>query len=101
MKFPRRNFLEFAGAAAAAPALSRSATAQAYPTRNITISMPTKQVFWLSLTIASVTITIASHWPQTNGFFDADDFLWLHLANWRSVIHSFVGTQGEHVAYRP
>jgi len=42
-----------------------------------------------------------SHWPEVSGFFQVDDFLSLHLANWRSVLDSFVGTQGEHVAYRP
>jgi hypothetical protein len=56
---------------------------------------------WLILGFLTVTATIASHWPETNGFFQVDDFLWLHLANWRSVLDSFVGTQGEHVAYRP
>jgi hypothetical protein len=101
MKFPRWEFLEFAGAAAAAPAFSRSASAQADATRRITIRPTANVVFWFSLAIASLTITIASHWPLTNGFFDVDDFLWLHLENWRSVLHSFVGTQGEHVAYRP
>jgi len=51
--------------------------------------------------MVTVTITTVSHSPEINGFFQVDDFLWLHLANWRSVLDSFVGTQGEHVAYRP
>ena len=37
MKLPRRNFLHLAAGAAALPALSRIARAQAYPTRTITI----------------------------------------------------------------
>jgi tripartite-type tricarboxylate transporter receptor subunit TctC len=40
MKFPRRKFLQFAGAAAAAPAFLRVARAQAYPTRPITMIVP-------------------------------------------------------------
>jgi tripartite-type tricarboxylate transporter receptor subunit TctC len=37
MKLPRRKFLQFAGAAAVAPAFSRVATAQSYPSRPITM----------------------------------------------------------------
>jgi tripartite-type tricarboxylate transporter receptor subunit TctC len=40
MGLPRRTFLQFAGAAAAAPAFSRVAAAQAYPTRPITMIVP-------------------------------------------------------------
>jgi tripartite-type tricarboxylate transporter receptor subunit TctC len=40
MKHPRRTFLQFAGAAAAAPAFSRLASAQAFPTRPITVIVP-------------------------------------------------------------
>jgi putative tricarboxylic transport membrane protein len=40
MKLPRRQFLHLAAGAAALPALSRTARAQAYPTRPITIVVP-------------------------------------------------------------
>jgi hypothetical protein len=40
MKLPRRNFLHLAAGAAALPALSRFAWAQAYPTRPITMIVP-------------------------------------------------------------
>jgi tripartite-type tricarboxylate transporter receptor subunit TctC len=40
MKFPRRPFLHLAAGAAALPAVSRFAWAQAYPTRPITIVVP-------------------------------------------------------------
>src|SRR5262249_41449227 len=40
MKLPRRTFLQFAGAAAFASALSRVATAQTYPSRPITMVVP-------------------------------------------------------------
>jgi tripartite-type tricarboxylate transporter receptor subunit TctC len=40
MKLPRRNFLHLAAGAAALPALSRIARAQAYPTRLITVIVP-------------------------------------------------------------
>ena len=40
MKLPRRNFLYLAAGAAALPAVSRIATAQAYPMRPITIVVP-------------------------------------------------------------
>ena len=41
MKLPRRNFLHLAAGAAALPAVSRVAWAQAYPSRPITIIAPT------------------------------------------------------------
>jgi len=37
MKLPRRNFLHLAAGAAALPAVSRTAGAQAYPTRPVRI----------------------------------------------------------------
>jgi tripartite-type tricarboxylate transporter receptor subunit TctC len=40
MNLPRRKFLQFAGAAAVAPAFSRVATAQTYPSRPITMIVP-------------------------------------------------------------
>jgi tripartite-type tricarboxylate transporter receptor subunit TctC len=40
MKLPRRNFLHLAAVAAALPAVSRVARAQAYPTRPITMIVP-------------------------------------------------------------
>jgi tripartite-type tricarboxylate transporter receptor subunit TctC len=40
MKLPRRKFLQLAGAAATVPAFSGTATAQAYPTRPITMIVP-------------------------------------------------------------
>jgi tripartite-type tricarboxylate transporter receptor subunit TctC len=40
MNFPRRKFLQLAGAAAVAPALSRVATAETYPSRLITMIVP-------------------------------------------------------------
>jgi len=40
MKFPRRQFLHLAAGAAAAPAMSRIARAQAYPTRPVRIIVP-------------------------------------------------------------
>jgi hypothetical protein len=40
MKLPRRNFLRFAAGAAALPALSRVAMAQAYPSRPVTMIVP-------------------------------------------------------------
>ena len=40
MKLPRRNFLHLAAGAAALPALSRIARAQAYPSRPVLIIAP-------------------------------------------------------------
>src|SRR5258707_783338 len=40
MKLPRRTFLQLAGAAAVAPAFSRAATAESYPSRPITMIVP-------------------------------------------------------------
>jgi hypothetical protein len=38
MKLPRRNFLHLAAGAAALPAVSRGARAQAYPTRPVRVT---------------------------------------------------------------
>jgi len=40
MKLPRRNFLHLVAAAAALPAVSRIARAQAYPSRPVRIIVP-------------------------------------------------------------
>src|SRR5262245_56628571 len=40
MKFPRRKFLHLAAGAAALPAISRFARAQAYPTRPVRLVVP-------------------------------------------------------------
>jgi hypothetical protein len=40
MKLPRRQFLHLAAGAAALPAVSRIAGAQAYPTRTVTLIVP-------------------------------------------------------------
>ena len=40
MKLPRRNFLHLAACAAALPAVSRVAWAQAYPTRPVRLIVP-------------------------------------------------------------
>ena len=40
MKLPRRTFLHLAAGAAALPAVSRVARAQAYPTRPVTMIVP-------------------------------------------------------------
>src|SRR5580704_15799285 len=56
---------------------------------------------WAGLAVALLATAVVSHWPVRRGFFQVDDFLWLHIANWRSVAESFVGSQGAHVAYRP
>jgi len=40
MKLPRRNFLHLAAGAAALPAVSRIASAQAYPTRPVRVIVP-------------------------------------------------------------
>jgi tripartite-type tricarboxylate transporter receptor subunit TctC len=40
MKLPRRKFLQFAAAAAVAPAFSQAAKAQTYPSRPITMIVP-------------------------------------------------------------
>jgi tripartite-type tricarboxylate transporter receptor subunit TctC len=41
MKMPRRRFLHLAAAAAALPAVSRVAWAETYPSRTITMVVPT------------------------------------------------------------
>ncbi len=60
-----------------------------------------ERLIWSLLVIACIALTIAGHWPEFDGYFLIDDFLWLHLANWRSMLDSFIGTQGAHLAYRP
>ena len=61
--------------------------------------------FWQGLGVLLLVAAIAGRWPDRNGFFQTDDFLWLNLAHWRSVAASFAGpfggAQGALLAYRP
>ena len=45
MKLPRRNFLHLAAGAAALPAMSRFARAQAYPTRPVRVIVPIARTY--------------------------------------------------------
>src|ERR1044072_6949894 len=54
--------------------------------------------FWSGLGLALLAAAIVSHWPVRNGYFQVGDFLWLHIADWRSVADSVVGSQGVHGA---
>jgi hypothetical protein len=47
---------------------------------------------WAGLGLVLLATAVASHWPVRHGFFQVDDFLWLHIANWHSVAESFVGS---------
>jgi len=50
MKLPRRNFLHLAAGAAALPAVSRVARAQAYPSRQRPVGNQTEMRFTLTAT---------------------------------------------------
>src|SRR5215470_3412897 len=63
MKLPRRKFLQFAGAAAIAPAFSRVATAQTYPSRPIMMIVPAPPGGFLD----SVGRVLAEHMKGTLG----------------------------------
>ncbi len=56
---------------------------------------------WPLLGGTLVFLAVATHWPDRHGFFQTDDFTWLHLAHWRSVLEAFIGNQGSNLAYRP
>ena len=56
---------------------------------------------WLGLFPGFLAIAIAIHWPVRHGYFQVDDFLWLHLGHWTSVLDSFYGPWGLGQAYRP
>lgn len=56
---------------------------------------------WPILGSALLLLAVSTHWPVRHGFFQTDDFTWLHLAHWRSVLEAFVGNQGSNLAYRP
>jgi hypothetical protein len=56
---------------------------------------------WPLLGFALLLLAVTTHWPVRKGFFQTDDFTWLHLAHWRSVLEAFVGNQGSNLAYRP
>src|ERR1700679_470119 len=56
---------------------------------------------WPILGFALLLLAVGTHWPVRKGYFQTDDFTWLHLAHWRSVLEAFVGNQGSNLAYRP
>jgi len=56
---------------------------------------------WPVLGSALLFLAVATHWPVRKGFFQTDDFIWLRLAHWPSVLDSFIGNQGSNLAYRP
>src|SRR6516164_5694687 len=56
MKLPRRNFLHLAAAAAALPAVSRIARAQAYPSRPVRIIVPAPYVMAVNPTVPAKTV---------------------------------------------
>src|SRR5215475_8203795 len=63
MKLPRRKFLHLAAAAAALPVVSRTATAQAYPTRPITLIVP----FGAGGPTDVIATIVADHMSRTLG----------------------------------
>jgi hypothetical protein len=56
---------------------------------------------WPVLGGALLLLAVTTHWPVRKGFFQTDDFIWLRLAHWPSVLGSFIGNQGSNLAYRP
>ncbi len=60
---------------------------------------------WVGLASLLLAAAFISRWPDRRGFFQNDDFIWLHLAHWRSVAQSFAGPfggpDGALTAYRP
>lgn len=56
---------------------------------------------WSLLGLLLLLLAVTTHWPVRKGFFQTDDFTWLHLAHWRSVVEAFIGNQGSNLAYRP
>ena len=63
MKLPRRQFLHLAAGAAALPAVSQSAWAQAYPARPITIIVP----FTAGGATTTLARVLAEHMKTTLG----------------------------------
>ncbi|HVJ53363.1 MAG TPA: hypothetical protein VM689_12930 [Aliidongia sp.] len=57
--------------------------------------------FWLLRLLGFEIITVMVHWSVHRGYFQVEDYLWLHLSNWQSVARSFYGNWGYGIAYRP
>jgi hypothetical protein len=57
--------------------------------------------FWLWRWLGYEAIAAAAYWSVRRGYFQVEDFLWLHLSGWRSLLDSFHGSWGYGAAYRP
>src|SRR5882757_7716040 len=64
MKFPRRKFLHLAAGAAALPAVSRGAWAQAYPSRPVTFVVPYPAGTATDITMRALASTTQRHLGQ-------------------------------------
>ena len=65
MKLPRRQFLHLAAGAAALPAVSLMARAQAYPSKQINIIVPVPPGGLVDLVARAVGERLAEVWGQT------------------------------------
>jgi hypothetical protein len=57
--------------------------------------------FWLWRWLGFESVAVAAHWAVRRSYFQVEDFLWLHLSSWQSVLASFAGPWGYATAYRP
>jgi hypothetical protein len=70
MRLPRRDFLHLAAGAAALPAVSRVARAQAYPTRPVRIMIGSARLMgqWLSERLGQQFVIVAArHYARKSG----------------------------------
>ncbi len=63
--------------------------------------VPAGAGWWAGVWLACAAIVAVCHVPVLQGYFQADDFLWLHHSSWADVRPTLTGPWGAGIAYRP
>ncbi len=57
--------------------------------------------WWAGAWLFCAAAVLLCHGPALGGFFQADDFVWLHHSSWADVRPALTGPWGAGIAYRP